>query len=121
MAEDKPSRRESFHYHPTPEFAKKLEKLKGEDPASHARLMGVIDRVLANPADSDGKLHGAHRGKLKKYAGKSQYRIVYSWCRACRKANEHLSVNCSFCDAIPDHSVVFFDLFTKADAKKLQY
>ena len=112
---------ESFHFHPTPQFERKLERLRGQDPAGYERVREVIGRLLADPADADGKLHGPHRGKLKKYVGRSEYRIVYAWCRSCRKANEHLEEACPSCGTIPDSSVVFLDLYHKSDAKRLGY
>jgi hypothetical protein len=111
----------AFHYHPTPRFERKLEKLRGQDPAGYERVREVIGRLLADPADADGKLHGPHRGKLKKYVGRSEYRIVYAWCLSCRKANEHLEEACPSCGAVPDGSVVFLDLYHKSEANRLGY
>ena len=111
----------NFRYHPTSEFLKKLEKLERTDPPGYRRVQEAIDRLLENPQENDGKLQGPHRGRLKKYVGRSGHRLVYNWCASCRKANSHLQNACAFCEIIPDDSVVFYDLFSKNEAKKLGY
>ena len=111
----------AFHFHPGAGFAKKLDRIKRADPPGYARILDVIGRVLENPDDADGKLTGPHRGKWKKYAGRSAYRLIYAWCNECRKANRHLKDECGSCEVVPDDSVVFFDVFHKSDAPRLNY
>jgi hypothetical protein len=112
---------ESFVYLPTDRFGRALEKIRRSDPPGHERIREVMARILANPDDSDGVMTGPHHGKLKKYVGRSEYRIIYNWCASCRRANRHLSEACPFCPTAPDHSVVFHDLFRKQDHGRLGY
>ena len=112
---------EPFVYHPTRVFQRKLKSVERADPPGHRRVQLAIERLLRFPDDSDGRMTGPHRGKLKKYAGRSGYRLIYNWCRACRRANQHLHEACEACGTIPDHSVVFLDLFHKSDHVKLGY
>ena len=112
-----------FLYTPTPSFTKKLEKVKGENPEGYERIRSVIERLLENPADADGKMHGNFNGRMKKYVGRKDYRLIYHWCELCRKENKRLENSCHNCDTIPDRSVIFFDLYHKKDAaryKRLQ-
>ncbi|PLX40983.1 MAG: toxin [Deltaproteobacteria bacterium] len=111
----------NFAFSPSEHFTKELERVKKRDPEGYKRVLKTIERLLASPEEADGKLSGPHRGLLKKYVGRSEYRLVYNWCRTCRKANEKLKDHCRDCDAIPDDSVVFLDLFHKSDATKLGY
>lgn len=76
-----------YGYFPTPLFSAKLEKIKEHDPPGHARIMRVIERLLLNPEDADGRMHGVHHGRLKKYVGRRDHRLIYYWCELCRKAN----------------------------------
>jgi hypothetical protein len=110
-----------FSYQATARFARKLEDLSRMDPAGHRRVTEVINRVLERPQENDGQLHGIHQGRLKKYVGRSGWRLVYDWCRACRKANRRQSLACELCGIIPDNSVIFFDLFHKNEAARLGY
>ena len=112
---------ESFAYHPTRVFAERLQALEHTDPVGHRHVRRTIERLLRNPEASDGTMTGPHHGKLKKYAGRSGYRLIYNWCRSCRRANQHLHAACEACDTIADHSVVFLDLFHKSDHHKLGY
>jgi len=109
-----------YVYQPTAEFAEQLDRIRRRNPTDYERIRAVIERLLENPLDSDGKMHGEHRGKLKKYVGKGDYRILYHWCELCRKANEKLKAVCSHCGTIPDQSVVFFDLYHKAESRKFK-
>ena len=52
-----------FIYIPTPAFASKLAKIEKHDPPGHARILDVIERLLNNPGDSDGWMHGEHHGR----------------------------------------------------------
>lgn len=99
-------------------FSMKLEKIRKSDPAGYSRIKGVIDRLLVNPSDSDGKMHGRHNGRLKKYVGRRDYRLIYYWCELCRKENRRLESTCEQCDAIHDQSVIFFDIYHKKDSKR---
>ncbi|PLX85287.1 MAG: toxin [Desulfuromonas sp.] len=104
---------QTFLYNPTCDFTSKLEKIKKQDPPGYNRIVQVIDRLLENPGDADGKMHGVYHGRLKKYVGRSNYRLIYHWCKTCRKENKKQEDRCSNCDSIPDHSVIFFDVHHK--------
>ncbi len=54
----------AYTYHPTREFTLKMEKISRSDPPGHERIRQVIDRLLENPADADGWMHGVHQGRL---------------------------------------------------------
>ena len=107
-------------YKPTELFSKKLDQIKSMDPPGYHRIKKVIDRLLFEPNDADGKMHGAYRGRFKKYVGKRDYRIIYYWCELCRKENRRLDKGCKDCQSIPDNSVIFFDLYHKKDMKKFK-
>ena len=105
-------------YKPTDLFSKKLDHIKNTDPTGYKRIQNVIDRLLSEPDDADGKMHGIYNGRFKKYLGKRDYRIIYYWCELCRKENRKVKKECHDCHAIPDNSVIFFDLYHKKDMKK---
>ncbi len=109
-----------YVYFPTPLFAAKLEKIKKHDPPGHARIMRVIERLLFNPDDADGRMHGVHHGRLKKYVGRRDYRLIYYWCELCRKANRRMEERCGYCERIPDRSVIFFDVYHKNELAYLK-
>ena len=88
-------------------------------PPGHARILKVIDRLLVDPADADGWMHGLFHGRLKKYVGRRDYRLIYHWCDLCRKQARHLENRCGYCGTIPDHSVIFFEIYHKNEANKL--
>jgi hypothetical protein len=102
-----------YLYSPTKLFTKKLESVKLRDPLGYDRIIMVKDRLLVNPNDADGKMHGQYNGRFKKYVGKSGYRLIYYWCELCRKENRRLDKACDNCKEIPDQSVIFFDLYHK--------
>ncbi len=108
-----------YLYEPTALFAKKLESVKLNDPPGFDRIVKVRDRLLANPNDADGKMHGVYNGRFKKYVGRSGYRIIYYWCELCRKENRRLDKACDHCQEIPDQSVIFFDLYHKNKSKRI--
>ena len=110
-----------FNYHPTRRFLQKLKKVSRRDPPGHNRIMEVVKRLLDTPSDSDGKMIGTYHGRLKKYVGKGEYRIIYHWCHECRKARQHLENPCEACGIIADNSVVFFDLYHKNDLAQLKH
>jgi hypothetical protein len=112
---------ESYIYHPTPHFTARLQRVRRIDPAGHDRILAVIDRILGNPEDSDGVMHGAHHGKFKKYVGRRDYRILYYFCALCRKAGRRLTAVCDNCEKMPDNSVIFFDVYHKNEKEKLGY
>ena len=112
---------EAWKYEPTPHFLRRLERVKGQDREAHRRIMQVVNRLLENPSDSDGVMHGAHVGKLKKYVGRGEYRILYHYCELCRKASRKLMEDCSGCRSLGDRSVVFFDVFHKNEKDRLRY
>lgn len=108
-----------FTYFPTPAFAGKMAKIEKHDPSGHTRILSVIDRLLNNPSDSDGWMHGEYHGRLKKYVGRSDYRLIYHWCELCRKEGKKLAGQCGFCLQVRDNSVVFFDVYHKNEANRL--
>ena len=107
-------------YQPTEHFSRKLERIKLSDPPGYKRIQQVIERLLAEPDDADGKMHGLYRGRYKKYVGKRDYRVIYYWCKLCRKENSRLEKECDDCQTIPDNSVIFFDLYHKNEMKKFK-
>jgi hypothetical protein len=107
-------------YRPTEHFSRKLEKVKLSDPPGYKRIRQVVERLIAEPDDADGKMHGLYRGRFKKYVGKHDYRIIYYWCALCRKENRRLEKECDDCPVIPDNSVIFFDLYHKNEMKKFK-
>jgi hypothetical protein len=111
---------QDYRYHPTDKFTAKLEKIGRQDPPGHARILRVIERLLANPADADGWMHGAHHGRLKKYVGRRDYRLIYHWCELCRKENLRIEARCGNCDTVADHSVIFFDIYHKNELAYLK-
>ncbi len=115
------------NYQPTELFKNKLSHLKDTDPPGYKRIWKTIERLLVEPKDADGKMHGHYNGRLKKYVGRRDYRIIYYWCYICRKENKKRERNCEDClrqcgdcKIIPDNSVIFFDLYHKNDAKKFK-
>ncbi|MDY6952803.1 MAG: toxin [Thermodesulfobacteriota bacterium] len=110
-----------YFYQPTPHFSARLAKIKVYDPQGYRRIRNVINRVLENSDVADGQMHGAFRGRFKKYVGRGQYRLIYYYCELCRKGNRRLAVVCEQCDTIPDRSVVFFDVFHKNEKEKPAY
>lgn len=103
----------AYAYIPSAHFARRLDEARSGDPAGYGRIQAVIARLLEHPENSDGALHGEARGMHKKYVGRGEYRIAYSACRECRKANLHLAAACPACGAIPENSVVFHELYRK--------
>ena len=106
-----------YQFKPTEQFSEKFKALKATDPSGYKRISKVIERLLVNPDDADGKMHGLYNGRLKKYVGLSGYRIIYYWCELCRKENRRLKNNCEKCSEIPDHSVIFLTYTTKKTEK----
>ena len=107
-------------YQPTEIFSKKLDQIKGADPKGYRRIEKVIERLLSNPQDADGKMRGIYNGRFKKYVGRGDYRLIYYWCELCRKENRRLVEECKDCHIIPDSSVIFFDIYHKKDMKKFK-
>jgi len=103
----------NHHYQPTDHFSKKLRHLKKADPGGYRRVRKMICRLLAQPDDADGRMVGIYHGKLKKYVGRRDYRLIYEWCALCHKKSRKLEDRCEKCDEISDNSVVFFDVFHK--------
>ncbi len=75
---------------------------------------------MDNPTEADGKMHGLYNGRLKKYVGRREYRIIYYYCEICRKENHRLENKCDQCGTIPDNSVIFFDLYHKNEMKQFK-
>ena len=92
----------------------------GGDNIVEFGIGGGNDRLLFDPGNSDGKMRGLYNGRLKKYVGRKDYRLIYYWCHLCRKENQRLEQKCDGCDELPDNSVIFFDLYHKKDMKKLK-
>ena len=109
----------SYLYTPTKLFTEKMENIKLTDPSGYERINKVIDRLLINPNDADGKMHGLYNGRFKKYVGRKGYRLIYYWCELCRKENRRLDKVCENCNVIPDKSVIFFGLYHKKDSKRI--
>jgi len=107
-------------YRPTERFSQKLEKVKQVDPPGYKRICQVVERLVAEPGDADGIMHGVYQGRFKKYVGRRDYRVIYYWCKICRKENRRLENECEGCLAIPDYSVIFFDLYHKNELKKIK-
>ena len=105
----------SRHYQPTSHFTKKLKHLRKADPKSYGRIQKTIERLLLEPERADGRMVGLYHGKLKKYVGRRDYRIIYYWCDLCLKESKKYH-----CGVIPDNSVIFFDIYHKKDKKKIQ-
>ncbi len=103
------------HYQPTDHFSKKLLHLKKSDPRGYSRIRKTIDRLLVEPNGADGRMVGLYHGKLKKYVGRRDYRLIYYWCDLCHKENKK-----QHCGTIPDNSVIFFDIYHKKDKKKMK-
>ncbi len=106
------------HYQPTDTFTKKLAQLQRFDPIGYKRIKKTIQRLVQMPQDADDKMHGLYNGRLKKYVGKKDYRIIYYWCNHCRKENKKRVRNCADCiddrqgyTVIPNNSVIF-SIFT---------
>lgn len=110
----------TFIYQPMPHFIRKLDQVEGVDPSGYSRISKVIDRLLLDPGNSDGKMKGLYNGRFKKYVGRKDYRLIYYWCHLCHKENRRLEQKCDGCDELPDNSVIFFDLYHKKDMKKLK-
>jgi hypothetical protein len=108
------------NFRPTDLFSRKLEAVRANDPVGYERILKVIRRLLLEPDDADGKMHGVYQGRFKKYVGRRDYRLIYHWCRLCRKENARREKVCQDCDSIPDNSVIFFDLYHKKDKRKLR-
>lgn len=108
-----------YTYFPTPHFAERLARIEKSDPPGHARILGVIGRLLENPSVADGWMHGTHHGRLKKYVGRRDYRLIYHWCELCRKEVRKLEEQCGHCHQVQDRTVIFFDVYHKNEADRL--
>ena len=108
-----------FSYFPTPAFAAKMTKIEKHDPPGHGRILDVIERLLHNPGDADGWMHGEHHGRLKKYVGRRDYRLIYHWCEICRKEGKRLEEQCGFFHEVKDNSVIFFEVYHKNEANRV--
>lgn len=111
---------ETFTYNPTEAFMAKLNKIKKQDPPGHDRILRVINRLLRSPGDADGKMQGIHHGRLKKYVGRRDYRLIYHWCEECRKENRRREERCDKCSEVDNHSVIFFDVYHKNELGSLK-
>ena len=107
-----------FTYHPTSCFDSKLGRIRKSDPTGYRRILKVIQRLLHAPGDADGRMHGVHHSRFKKYVGRGDYRLIYEWCAECRKARRRLEERCEKCDEVSDNSVVFFDVYHKNEGVK---
>ena len=110
---------QGYRYFPTEHFSARLKRIHKADPHGHERIWKVIRRLLENPSDADGTMHGQHHGRLKKYVGRRDYRLIYHWCELCRKEGRRLEDRCAHCDQLEDHSVIFFDVYHKNQVGRL--
>ncbi|MDH3348110.1 MAG: toxin [Desulfobulbaceae bacterium] len=110
-----------YTFFATDHFQTRLKRIKRRDPSGYLRIRQVINRVLENPAEADGKMIGLHHGRLKKYVGRGEYRLIYYYCEKCIKANERLSEDCGYCTRVDDNSVIFFDVYHKNESHKLKH
>ena len=110
----------AYKYYPTRNFTAHLEKISKKDPAGHARILAVIDRLLENPGEADGVMKGEFRGRLKKYVGRRDYRLIYYYCELCHKPNQKLTKVCDNCQKIEKTSVIFLDVYHKNEKKRLK-
>jgi len=46
----------TYTYHPTVFFQNKLGKIEKQDPSGFSRIKKVIERLLHNPEDADGRM-----------------------------------------------------------------
>jgi hypothetical protein len=104
-----------YTYHPTEQFAAKLDNIRRYDPNGHGHIIKVIQRLLDYPSDADGWMHGIHDGRLKKYVGRRDYRLIYRWCEQCRKHVRLKNEHCGSCGQVDDYSVIFYDVYHKND------
>ena len=109
-----------YTYYPTRNFIVRLNKIKQRDPQGHSRIREVIHRLLENPDTADGRMHGVHHGRFKKYVGRREYRLIYYYCELCRKQNRRLEEKCGHCELVQDNSVIFFEVYHKNEVKKLK-
>ena len=110
----------NYKYYPTRNFTDRLQKISRKDPAGHARILEVINRVLENPGEADGVMKGEFRGRFKKYVGRRDYRLIYYYCELCRKPNKKLTIVCDDCEKIEETSVIFFEVYHKNEKKRLK-
>lgn len=112
---------DTYRFHPTTSFSVKLSKIRRKDPTGYKRIRKVITRLLQNPSDADGVMHGIHHGRLKKYVGRRDYRIIYHWCEICRIDRDKLANLCGNCKKLADRSVVFYDIYHKNEIHTLKH
>ncbi|WP_225071458.1 toxin [Desulfuromonas sp. CSMB_57] len=110
-----------FEYFPTPAFSAKMDRIRKTDPHGYLRIRKTIHRLLENPATADGWMHGIHHGRLKKYVGRRDYRLIYHWCEQCRKTSRKLADRCGFCEEVHERSVIFFDIYHKNEQHELKH
>ncbi len=110
-----------FVFFSTPRFAAKLDRIRKQDPPAYQRIQQVIQRLLLYPGDADGLMRGVHHGRLKKYVGRRDYRLIYEWCVVCRKKRRRMAEQCVSCARVPDNSVIFFDLYHKNELAHLKH
>jgi hypothetical protein len=110
----------TYTYYPTKNFIVRLKRIKRRDPQGHDRIHEVIARLLENPDDADGRMHGIHRGRFKKYVGRREYRLIYYYCELCRRQNKHREEKCGHCEMVQDNSVIFFEVYHKNEMKKIR-
>ena len=109
-----------YTYYPTEYFTVRLKKIKRRDPNGYTRIHEVIHRLLENPDAADGRMHGTHHGRFKKYVGIREYRLIYYYCELCRKQNKRLEDKCDHCEIVEDNSVIFFEVYHKNEKKNLR-
>lgn len=112
--------RAPYVFFPTDHFQTRLETVRQHDPPGYKRIRKVIERILHDPADADGRMVGLHHGRLKKYVGRREYRLIYNWCEACAKMSAREIDKCGHCTRVEDHSVVFFDVYHKNELARMK-
>jgi hypothetical protein len=58
-----------YQFKPTEQFSEKFKAIKSAGPSGYKRISKMIERLLLNPDDADGKMHGLYNGRLKKICG----------------------------------------------------
>ena len=99
---------------PPKNLLRNSKKSKSATLSGYQRIRRVIERLLETPGDADGRMHGPHQGRLKKYVGRRDYRLIYQWCERCRKEAKKLAEHCGgCCGTLVTGASFFFDLFHK--------
>lgn len=110
-----------LNYADTELFADHLNNIKKKDPQNYKRIKAVIDRLLRNPGLNDGPMHGISKGVFKKYIGRDELRVYFSWCQKCRESGHQEQNKCDRCDELSDNTLIFKDVVYKHEAERHGY